>query len=173
MIREVIVVEGSNDTKRLKSFFDCDTIETHGLGLKKETIELIRQVNDIRGVILFFDPDTPGEKIRARINKEIPNLKNAFVLKKDARTTKKVGVEHASKEILLEALNNLITYSDSKESITMQELYELGLCGNVDSNKKREELAKHYHLGKCNGKTLLKRINMLGVNKDDIEQIIL
>ena len=171
MIKEVIVVEGTNDTKRLKSFFDCETIETHGLGLKKETIELIRQVNDIRGVILFFDPDTPGEKIRARINKEIPGLKNAFVLKQDARTTKKVGVEHADKEVLSEALNNLITYSDSKESITMQELYELGLCGSNDSNKKREELAKHYHLGKCNGKTLLKRLNMLGVNSIELQNL--
>ena len=64
MIRELIVVEGKNDTKRLKSFFDVDTIETHGMGLGKETIELIRKANEKRGVILFLDPDTPGEKIR-------------------------------------------------------------------------------------------------------------
>ena len=38
MIKELIVVEGVNDTKRLQSFFDVDTIETHGLGLKEETI---------------------------------------------------------------------------------------------------------------------------------------
>ncbi|MDO4940704.1 MAG: ribonuclease M5 [Erysipelotrichaceae bacterium] len=171
MIKEVIVVEGTNDTKRLKSFFDCDTIETHGLGLKKETIELIKQVNDNRGVILFFDPDTPGEKIRERINKQIPNLKNAFVLKQDARTTKKVGVEHADKQVLEQALNNLVTYCDSKNSITMQELYELGLCGQDDSDKKREEIARRYHLGKCNGKTLLKRLNMLGVDSKEIQEL--
>ena len=40
MIKEVIVVEGANDTKRLKSFFDVETIETHGLGLNTETINL-------------------------------------------------------------------------------------------------------------------------------------
>ena len=43
MIKELIVVEGVNDTKRLQSFFDVDTIETHGMGLSKETIELVRQ----------------------------------------------------------------------------------------------------------------------------------
>ena len=69
MIKEVIVVEGVNDTKRLKSFFGVDTIETHGLGLKKETIELIKKINDKRGVILFLDPDTPGEKIRNKPSK--------------------------------------------------------------------------------------------------------
>ena len=172
MIKEIIVVEGVNDTKRLRSFFDCETIETHGLGLSKETIEYIKQVNNKRGVILFLDPDTPGEKIRNRLNKEIPNLKNAFVLKQDARTTKKVGIEHASKEVLEEALNNLITYSDSKESISQSEFYDLGLNGQNDSKEKRELISKYYHLGKCNSKTMFKRLNMLGVTYDEIKQKI-
>lgn len=172
MIKEIIVVEGVNDTKRLRSFFDCETIETHGLGLSKETIEYIKQVNNKRGVILFLDPDTPGEKIRNRLNKEIPNLKNAFVLKQDARTTKKVGIEHASKEVLEEALNNLITYSDSKESISQSEFYDLGLNGQNDSKEKRELISKYYHLGKCNSKTMFKRLNMLGVTYDELKQKI-
>ena len=79
MIKEVIVVEGQNDTKRLKTFFDCETIETHGLGLNKETIEFIKQMQEKRGIILFLDPDSPGEKIRNRLNSEIPDLKNAFI----------------------------------------------------------------------------------------------
>ena len=142
MIKEVVVVEGINDTKRLQSFFDVDTIETHGLGLKKETIELIKQINKERGVILFLDPDTPGEKIRNKINSLIPNLKNAFVLKEDARTKKKVGIEHADKKTLQEALDNLITYTDEKQSITQEEYNSLGLNGYKDSSSKRENLPK-------------------------------
>lgn len=168
MIKEVIVVEGKNDTKRLKSFFECETIETNGLGLNKETIDYIKEINDKRGIILFLDPDTPGEKIRKRLNDEIPNLKNAFVLKEDARTLKKVGVEHASKEVLEEALNNLITYKDIEDSLTMNDLYDLGLMGKDNSSAKRLEIAKKYHLGKCNGKTLLKRLNLLGIKKEDL-----
>ena len=168
MIKEVIVVEGKNDTKRLKSFFDCETIETNGLGINKETIDYIKKINEKRGVILFLDPDTPGEKIRDRLNKEIPNLKNAFVLKEDARTSKKVGVEHASKEVLEEALNNLITYKDIDYSLTMNDLYDLGLMGKDNSVSKRLEVSKKYHLGKCNGKTLLKRLNLLGIKKEDL-----
>lgn len=172
MIKEVIVVEGKNDTKRLKEFFDVDTIETHGLGLNKETIEYIKNVNDKRGVILFLDPDTPGEKIRNRLNNEIAGLKNAFVMKEDARTSKKVGIEHASKEILEEALNNLITYTDSLNSISEEEFYSLGLKGENDSVLKREKISKYFHLGKCNGKTMFKRLNMLGITYDDIVKVI-
>lgn len=172
MIKEVIVVEGVNDTKRLKAFFDCETIETHGLGLKKETIELIKDINSKRGVILFLDPDTPGEKIRNRLNNEIPNLKNAFVLKENAKTKKKVGIEHADKETLLEALNNLITYSDKRDSLSLEEFNELGLSGNADSTIKRDILSKHYHLGKCNAKTMLKRLNMLEITYKDILEVL-
>ena len=172
MIKEVIVVEGSNDTKRLKTFFDVDTIETHGLGLKKETIELIKEINNKRGIILFLDPDTPGEKIRNRLNNEIPNLKNAFVLKQDARTSKKVGIEHADKKTLEDALNNLITYSKTSESLTLSEFMKLGLNGDKNSASKREILSKAFHIGKCNSKTMLKRLNMIGVTKEDIEKIL-
>lgn len=172
MIKEVIVVEGINDSKRLKSFFDVETIETHGLGLSKSTINLIKEINEKRGVILFLDPDTPGEKIRKRLNSEIPNLKNAFVMKQDAKTKKKVGIEHASKEVLEEALNNLLTYCDSKESISEKQFYELGLKGNKDSSELRDIVSNHFHLGKCNSKTMFKRLNMLGIRYDDIVKVL-
>lgn len=171
MIKEVIVVEGKNDTLRLQSFFDCETIETHGLGLSKETLDYIKEVNEKRGVILFLDPDSPGEKIRKRINDYIPNLKNAFVFKEDAKTSKKVGIEHASKEVLEEALNNLVTYKDKSNNLTMLDLYNLGLMGQSDSESKRLKLAKKYHIGKCNAKTMLKRLNLLDVKIGDINDI--
>lgn len=172
MIKEVIVVEGINDTKRLKSFFDVETIETHGLGLNSETIKLIKQINDKRGVILFLDPDIPGEKIRNRLNNEIPGLKNAFVLKDDAKTNKKVGIEHASKEVLIEALNNLVTYCESKQSLSLEQYNSLGLNGNSNSSLLRDKLSKHFHLGKCNSKTMFKRLNMLGITYDDIVKVL-
>ena len=170
MIREFIVVEGKNDTKRLRSFFDVETIETNGMALNKETIAFIEEANEKRGVILFLDPDAPGEKIRKKLNDAIPGLKNAFVMKEDARTKKKVGIEHASKEILEEALNNLITYGDYKDTLSDEEFFELGLKGMEDSSQKREKISSSFHLGKCNAKTMLKRLNMLGITKKEIEE---
>ena len=168
IIKEVIVVEGKNDTNHLKEFFDVDTIETNGLGLNKETIELINNINSKRGVILLLDPDTPGEKIRKRINDRIPDLKNVFLFKKEARTSKKVGVEHASKEVLEKALENVVTYKKSLETLSYKEYCELGLVGEKDSAIKREKISKKFRLGKCNAKTLFKRLNMLGIRKEQI-----
>ena len=171
-IKEVIVVEGKNDAERLKTFFKCDTIITHGSAIDKETIELIRRTNESRGVILFLDPDSPGEKIRKTINEAIPNLKNAFVLKEDARTTKKVGVEHASYEVLKDALEHLLTYEIKENKLVMADLVELGLVGSDEASKRREVLSKAYHIGVCNAKTLLKRLNMLGKSKEEIVELL-
>ena len=171
-INEVIVVEGKSDTQRLKSFFDVDTIETHGLGLNKDTIEYIKEINNRRGVILLLDPDTPGEKIRQRLNESIPNLKNAFLNSDEAREKNKVGVEHASKEKIEEALNNIITYIDNNNSITNEEIYKLGLLGNNNSKELRDKVSRHFHIGKCNGKTLIKRLNMLNLSYNDIVEVL-
>ena len=172
MIKEVIVVEGKNDTRRLQSFFEVETIETHGLALKKETVDFIRKVNEERGVILFLDPDHPGEKIRNTLNREIAGLKNAFILKEDGKTKKKVGIEHASRKVLQEALENLLTYSEEKETLSQEEYYRLGLNGQEDSVRKREQIAKAFHTGRCNSKTLLKRLNMLGIGYEELHAFL-
>ena len=52
-IKEIIVVEGKNDTNTLQSFFDCDTIETGGDQVNEKTIERVRQAQKTRGVIIF------------------------------------------------------------------------------------------------------------------------
>lgn len=171
MIREVIVVEGKNDTKNLQRYFEVDTIETHGLGLSRETLEYIDEVNQRRGVILFLDPDSAGEKIRKRINDYIPGLKNAFVLKEDARTKKKVGVEHASFKVLKEALDNVVSYDEFHHTISVEDMYELHLMGSEDSSYKREVVSKAFHIGTCNGKTMLKRLNMLGISREELDDI--
>lgn len=144
-IKEILIVEGKNDSNVLKSYFDCDTIETHGTRLSKQTLKTIQKANETRGVIIFTDPDSPGEKIRSQINQHIPNCKNAFIAKEKAKTTKKVGVEHASKEDLQEALSHLMTYSDElKDTISWEEFLSLGLTGKESSAEKRKNLVKNY-----------------------------
>lgn len=171
-IKEVIVCEGKNDAEHLKSFFNCDTIITHGSAIDKETIELIREVNETRGVILFLDPDSPGDKIRKTINEAVPNCKNAFVLKEDARTTKKVGVEHADYEVLKEALEHLMTYQTNQINLTMNDLVDLGLSGDEQAKDRRKIVGKALHIGEANAKTLLKRLNMLNKTKEEIAELL-
>lgn len=170
-IQEVIVVEGKNDTAVLKSYFDCETIETHGTCLSEFTLQLIEKMQKKRGVIIFTDPDYPGESIRTQINQKVKGCKNAFVPKEMAKTEKKVGVEHASKEVLEEALRNCVTFDQNQPTMTMQQFQELGLSGKDNSAQLREVVSKHFRLGHCNAKTLYKRLCMAQITFEEVEEI--
>lgn len=77
-IKEIIVVEGKDDTVAIKRAIDADTIETNGSAINEETLRKIELAAEKRGVIIFTDPDFPGEKIRKTITDRIPNCKHAF-----------------------------------------------------------------------------------------------
>mgnify|MGYP000013799072 FL=1 len=172
-MKEILVVEGKNDTNVLKSYLDCDTIETHGTHLGKEILRQIQLAQRTRGVIIFTDPDFPGEKIRSCINTAVPGCKNAFIDKAKARTSKKVGVEHASREDILEALSHLMTYDEElHDTLSYEEYLDLGLNGKADSAEKRELVAHALHLGRPNAKTLYKRLNMLQLNRKDVAVLL-
>lgn len=172
---EVIIVEGKNDCAHLKEIFPLiDTISVNGSEISQEAKEMIIEVSKTRPIILFFDPDYPGNRIRAIISELVPNASHAFIKKEDAisKNKKKVGVEHASKEVIINALKNKLTPSKQKSDLTMNDLFELGLIGEVDSKKKRDQLTELLHIDQPNGKTLLKRLQLLGLNRKGIEEMI-
>ena len=70
-INEFIVVEGRDDTERVKSAVECDTIETNGSAINKETLAVIQNAQETRGVIVLTDPDFP-------VIKYVTRLQNTF-----------------------------------------------------------------------------------------------
>ena len=143
-IHEIIVVEGRHDTQQLKKYFDCETIETGGSSIDDKVI-----------------------------NQHVPNCKNAFVDKHNARTEKKVGIEHADKETLWNALQNVVTITDKpKGNLTMSDLFELGLSGQSDSAEVRRKVGEYYHVGDGNAKTMLARLNCIAVCKEELREVI-
>lgn len=173
-IRETIVVEGRHDTENLRKYFDCATIETGGTSLSEEVISRIREAARVTGVIVLTDPDAPGNMIRNRVNAAVPGCLNAFVNKKDARTEKKVGVEHAGMQALEEALDNLVTYSvPDGEEISAADMAELGLSGTKDAADRRLRLGEALHIGNANAKTFRRRLNHLGISKEEIRKVLI
>lgn len=172
-IKEVIVVEGKHDSQKIKSCVECDTIETYGCHIGKARLALIEQIQKHRGVIIFTDPDGPGDKVRSIINHAIPGCKNAFIEKKKAKTSRKVGVEHANKEDIIEALSHLMTYEEQMEiTLSWMDFVKMGFTGKPDSQRQREILGNRLFIGKANAKTLWKRLNMLSLCKEDVERIM-
>lgn len=168
-IKEIIVVEGKTDTAVLQKLFQVETIETKGLQLPKKTLELIIQANKTRGVIVLTDPDFPGRKIRDQIMQVIPDCKHAFINKKDAIGKKKVGVAEARKEAIIEALENCVSFSATIQSITWVEFLSLNIIGNKN---RRLQVYDAFHLGYGNVKTLYKRLNMIGITKKQIIDVV-
>ena len=81
----VIVVEGLHDKIRIESIYpDAQIVITNGSEISSKTIELIQSLSQTNEIIIFTDPDSPGEKIRNEIALAVPTAKHAFLRKKDA-----------------------------------------------------------------------------------------
>lgn len=178
-IREIIVVEGKDDTCNLQRFYNVETYETNGSAISNEDIERIKRLQRLRGVIVFTDPDYNGERIRKLIMQAVPDVKHAFLNREEAVPKSKtkgrsLGVEHAKFEDLQKALTGIYHNNCYKAScdISKGDLMRLGLLMGPDSRKRREYLGDHLRIGYCNGKQLLKRLLLFDITLKDVEQVM-
>ena len=176
-IQEVLVVEGKDDTANLRRFYEVDTYETRGSAINDEDLERIDKLNNLRGVIVFTDPDYNGERIRRIIMEAVPTAKHAFLRRDEAapksRTKgRSLGVEHASFEDLQAALSSVVGHFDDEENfdISKSDLLRLGLLMGADSRRRREFLGEELRIGYSNGKQLLKRLELFGVTLAEVEE---
>lgn len=172
IIKEVVVVEGYHDLAKLKEIYsDIDVIITNGSEISSDTLNELKILNKKRGLILFLDPDYQGERIRKQINDFVGETKHAFLPKEKCinKSKTKVGIEHASKTDILEALKNILKVKQSiKNTITFKDLYELDLLGCKNAKSNRKTLTDNIGIGLSNGKTILRKLNMFGFTKDEI-----
>ncbi|SES24219.1 ribonuclease M5 [Salisediminibacterium halotolerans] len=171
-IKEIIVVEGKNDTLKLRRYFDCDTIETNGSAVSFAVIERVRLANARRGVIVFTDPDFPGGKIRQTIDDEVSGVKHAFLPKEAAKDEQKgkIGIEHAALADLQHALEHAkVSYSEeeAKTFVTSDDLLQAGLTAGEGARRKRERLGIILGIGYANAKQLEKRLRQFQISRQE------
>ncbi|MGX7394310.1 ribonuclease M5 [Carnobacterium mobile] len=172
-IKEIIVVEGRDDTRRIHESVEADTIETNGSAINAETLQLIAKAQETRGVIVFTDPDFPGEKIRKTISRAVPGVKHAFLTTTEAKPKGQgsLGIEHASPEAIRKALAKSYTEVLEQETvITRQLLLDAGLIVGDFARKRREKLGERLNIGYTNGKQLQKRLQMFQISPDEVIQ---
>ena len=169
----IVVVEGTSDEALISSFMDADIVVTNGSDVPRETIEYLKEAKKKRDIVVLTDPDCPGKRIRDVLNREIPGLLHAFVLKEHAIKHHKVGVAESSKQDVLDALSHIVpTTSSDRGALTMADLVELGLMGEDNSSSKRAKLERVLHLGHTNAKTLLKRVNALALTREELQEAL-
>ena len=169
----IIVVEGISDVAFLSEFIEAEFVTTNGSEIPTETIEYLKKSSEKRDIFVLTDPDSPGKRIRDILDQEIGNLKHCFVSKENSIKKNKVGVAESTKEEVINALKQYVQ-SNKKEtgSITNSDLVNLGLVGKEDSSALREKIINKYHLGHCNAKTFLKRINYSHITLDEIKNCL-
>ena len=171
-IKEIIVVEGKSDKQFLETFLQADILTCNGSAVDGFSKEYLIELSRNRDIIILTDPDYPGEKIRKEIESFLPKCKHAFVRKQFSIKHKKVGVAEASKEEVLYALSNLVTFDKNIQgNLTMTDLVLLKLAGN-NSSISKNKIINYFHLGMCNSITLLKRLNLLNITKEELEKIL-
>lgn len=174
-IKEVIVVEGKKDTKKIQLAVCADTIETQGIALEPATIELIKHAQKVNGVIVFTDPDYPGEMIRKKITQQVPGVKHAFITIDEGEPQYKgtLGIEHASIATIRKALAGLYEVKNETEVLISKKfLREQGLMNGKNSKKYRMLLGEKLRIGYTNSKQLQKRLNMFGIYEEKILKVM-
>ncbi len=174
-IKEIIVVEGRDDVRAINDAVEAECITTSGLGLNDQIAETIQTAAKKQGIIIFTDPDFPGDKIRKMVKALAPEAKEAFLKQEDARhpRTGKFGIEHASAEAIREALRQAkCTQKVDKDPYTLRDMTFYGLSGQPYSSKLRQYLTDHFGIGHANSKQFLKKINAFAVPRQELENKI-
>ena len=169
----VLVVEGTTDKNLIQSFLNIEIIVTNGSDVPRETITYLKTISRNKKIVVLTDPDGPGQKIRHKLDQEIDNLFHAYINKSNAIKGKKVGVAQANKETILNALQEALRYEKSNQgNLKTNDLLELGLIGKKGAVHKRSYLNDYFKIGFTNGKQMLKRLNGLNINKEQIEKAL-
>ena len=173
-IKEVIVVEGRDDTRAVKAAVDCETIETHGFGISKETWERLETAYRKNGLIILTDPDHAGGGIRKRLKEKFPDAKEAFLPRREAMAGDDIGIENAKPNAIAEALEkaHATVREPADKEITKDDIFDRGLSGMPGSSEKRRKVGEILGIGYGNTGTFTERLNSYGITIGELDEAI-
>lgn len=172
-IHEVIVVEGRDDIDAVGKAVDADMIATHGYGIRQSTLDRIRHAYETRGIIILTDPDSAGQRIRKSLTELFPEARQAYISRNEARSEHDIGVENASPEVILRALEAAgRTCGTRTAEYGAGDLIDYGLSGGKGSRERRDRLGRKLGIGYGNASAFLKRLNGYGIARADLERAL-
>lgn len=175
-IKQVLIVEGRDDTCAVNRAVDVMTIETHGFGMSDEMWQRIDRAYRTSGIIILTDPDRAGENIRKKILERYPDAGQAFLPRDKALKKSNVGVENAKPEDIAEAIEKALKnmesrkYAEAPDTFTTEDMDRFGLSGGPGAPERRARLGDALGIGYGNGKTFLKRLNAFGITREEFEE---
>lgn len=153
-LSRAVVVEGKYDRARLSALIDAPILQTDGFGIfrNEERRRLLRTYAATCGLLILTDSDAAGRQIRAHVlsvvgeGADVVNLYIPQILGKERRKRAPsaqglLGVEGMDDAVLLSLFEEYRRADGrEKEPLTRTELYELGLFGAENAQKRRAEV---------------------------------
>ena len=162
----VLVVEGKEDSSYLSNYIASEIVVVNGYEMDAKTIAYLKD----KKVIALLDPDEAGKAIRNKLNNILSNVINVEIDINKCIRGKKNGVAECQIEEIIGKLQAFsINSPEIGQNIAISDLYNLGITEN---NKLRTYVSEKLHLGKCNNKQLLKRLNLNQVKLDLLKKIV-
>lgn len=191
-IAEAIVVEGRDDSAAVLAVVDAETIITNGFKLREPVKRRIADAAVNMGIIIFTDPDYAGENIRRAVEDcatrhaeslgKTPRVLHARLVAEDAEKDGDIGVENASPDCILDALEKcgamgVAMGSESGSKIDMAALDRLGLSGDMgksggSAKALRRMAGRELGIGYANAKQFLKRLRSRGVGEEKLANLL-
>jgi ribonuclease M5 len=168
MIKEVIVVEGRDDVTAVKRAVDAEVIAVGGFGINARVIERIKEAQKRQGVIVLTDPDHAGEKIRRIISKRVPDIKHAYITRKEGTKDDDIGVENAKPEVILRALEFAkCEIKKKRDEFNIRDLIFFNLTGDNKAKERREAVGRELGIGYSNSTQFITRLNNYGISREE------
>jgi ribonuclease M5 len=173
MIKEVIVVEGRDDITAVKRAVDAEVIAVGGFGINAKVISKIKEAQKRQGVIILTDPDFAGEKIRRIISKRVPDAKHAYISRDDGTKDGDIGVENASPETIIRALDVAkVELKEKRDEFNIEDMLYFKLTGDAKAKERRAILGKELGIGYGNANQFISRLNNYGITREEFVQAI-
>ena len=163
----VIIVEGHHDVGHLSNLYESCYVITNGYDIPQKEIDFINALPEDTQIIVLTDNDDAGNSIRERVNKIREGMINIKV--NAPQNSRKKGVAETT---LKDIQNELDKYVSNKPNFNKHNLYVLGLKGSNNSSQLREKIINTFNLGICNTNTIEVRLNLLGINEEEIKKVI-
>ena len=171
MIKEVIVVEGRDDITAVKRAVDAEVIAVGGFGINAKVISKIKEAQKRQGVIVLTDPDFAGEKIRRIISKRVPEAKHAYISRDEGTKDGDIGVENATPESIIRALEGAkFEVKEKREEFNIEDMLFFKLTGDIKAKERRVAIGKELGIGYGNANQMLSRLNNYGITREEFVQ---
>ncbi|MCD8194731.1 MAG: hypothetical protein LUD22_00245 [Coprobacillus sp.] len=159
-LNALLIVEGQNDKSYLSNFLNSHIFVTDGFDAKRQ-IDYLKEVIQVRQIILLLDPDPDGRKIAQFLLDNLGECLNIYI--DYPLTSKKHGVFECDKDTIIKYLQPYFVDEPEAPTLSMSTLLRY-----ID--KKDKIIAKYHIIGKTN-KNLLEKLNVLKITENDLKLI--